>query len=81
MVAGWFINPSTRHSQCRITNEPGVIDGIRVLLNKREDHGGIGDIGRIDSAQQMVAFGDTAFQPQSDLFENRIRQFGAVIPG
>jgi len=26
------------------------------------------------------AFGDTAFQPQSDLFEERIREFGAVIP-
>jgi len=26
------------------------------------------------------AFGDTAFQPQSDLFEDCIRQFGAVIP-
>jgi arsenite methyltransferase len=26
------------------------------------------------------AFGETAFQPQSDLFEERIRQFGAVIP-
>jgi arsenite methyltransferase len=26
------------------------------------------------------AFGDTAFQPQSDLFEDRIRKFGAVIP-
>src|SRR5438132_12098920 len=26
------------------------------------------------------AFGETAFQPQSDLFENRIRQFGAIIP-
>jgi len=26
------------------------------------------------------AFGDKAFQPQSDLFEERIRQFGAVIP-
>jgi ubiquinone/menaquinone biosynthesis C-methylase UbiE len=26
------------------------------------------------------AFGDTAFQPQSDLFEERIRKFGAVIP-
>jgi arsenite methyltransferase len=26
------------------------------------------------------AFGDTAFQPQSDLFENRIRQFGPLIP-
>jgi ubiquinone/menaquinone biosynthesis C-methylase UbiE len=26
------------------------------------------------------AFGDTAFQPQSDLFEHRIRQFGRVIP-
>jgi ubiquinone/menaquinone biosynthesis C-methylase UbiE len=25
------------------------------------------------------AFGDTAFQPQSDLFEDRIRQFGTVI--
>jgi len=26
------------------------------------------------------AFGDTAFQPQSDLFEQRIRHFGPVIP-
>jgi ubiquinone/menaquinone biosynthesis C-methylase UbiE len=26
------------------------------------------------------AFGDTAFQPQSDLFEQRIRQFGPLIP-
>jgi len=26
------------------------------------------------------AFGETAFQPQSDLFENRIRQFGPIIP-
>ena len=26
------------------------------------------------------AFGDTAFQPQSDLFEHRIRQFGPLIP-
>ena len=28
----------------------------------------------------LSAFGETAFQPQSDLFENRIRQFGAIIP-
>ena len=28
----------------------------------------------------LSAFGDTAFQPQSDLFEERIRRFGAVIP-
>jgi hypothetical protein len=26
------------------------------------------------------AFGATAFQPQSDLFENRIRHFGPIIP-
>jgi len=28
----------------------------------------------------LSAFGETAFQPQSDLFENGIRQFGPVIP-
>jgi len=28
----------------------------------------------------LSAFGETAFQPLSDLFENRIRQFGPVIP-
>jgi ubiquinone/menaquinone biosynthesis C-methylase UbiE len=28
----------------------------------------------------LSAFGETAFQPQSDLFENRIRQLGPVIP-
>ena len=28
----------------------------------------------------LSAFGETAFQPQSDLFENRIRQFGPIIP-
>src|SRR5215471_8190982 len=28
----------------------------------------------------LSAFGETAFQPQSDLFEDRIRQIGAVIP-
>jgi ubiquinone/menaquinone biosynthesis C-methylase UbiE len=27
----------------------------------------------------LSAFGETAFQPQSDLFENRIRQFGPII--
>ena len=26
------------------------------------------------------AFGETGFQPQSDLFENRIRQFGPILP-
>jgi SAM-dependent methyltransferase len=28
----------------------------------------------------LSAFGENAFQPQSDLFENRIRQFGSIIP-
>lgn len=28
----------------------------------------------------LSAFGETAFQPQSDLFENLIRQFGSIIP-
>ena len=30
--------------------------------------------------QCFSAFGETAFQPQSDLFEQRIRHFGPLIP-
>ena len=30
--------------------------------------------------QRFSAFGETAFQPQSDLFEQRIRHFGPLIP-
>jgi hypothetical protein len=45
--------------------------------------GGVTEWKRITKRGGWVsfsAFGDTAFQPQSDLFEERIRQFGAVIP-
>jgi hypothetical protein len=47
-----------------------MTNGIKEWKRVAKDGGSVG----------LSAFGKTAFQPQSDLFEDRIRQFGPVIP-
>ena len=47
-----------------------MTNGIREWKRVAKDGGWVG----------LSIFGETAFQPQSDLFEDRIRQFGPVIP-
>jgi ubiquinone/menaquinone biosynthesis C-methylase UbiE len=49
---------------------PEMTNGIREWKRVAKDGGWVG----------LSIFGETAFQPQSDLFEDRIRQFGPVIP-
>jgi arsenite methyltransferase len=49
---------------------PEMTNGIREWKRVAKDGGSVG----------LSAFGETAFQPLSDLFEDRIRQFGPVIP-
>jgi arsenite methyltransferase len=49
---------------------PEMTNGIREWKRVAKDGGWVG----------LSIFGETAFQPQSDLFEDRIRRFGPVIP-
>ena len=49
---------------------PGMVNGVKEWKRVTKHGGWV----------CLSAFGETAFQPQSDLFENRIRQFGPIIP-